>query len=169
MTQQTKAAPEKTVAPIPPAILEGIIAGHIAHDIESVTIRAASSPTKKDEVRPFDAFYALDLDGIVILSGGKLEAQTPTPEGKDERTEEQKRLGAADNFYYGRLLSVRQQERAKLEASIEGPEKAIDKTVKALMTGGMFGTEQEAREFVIAKLKANGSLAADYSYPGSAE
>ena len=167
MTAKTSAVPETTVAPIPPAILEGIVAGHISHDIEAVTIRAASSPTKKDESRKFDAFYALDLEGIAILSGGKLEAQTPAPEsGKDERTDEQKRLGAADHFNYGRLLSVRQNERSKLESAIEGPEKQIDKTVKALIAGGMFDSEQDARSFVIGKMKAKDALPADYSYPG---
>lgn len=167
MTAKTKVTPTETVNPIPPAILQGIVDGHISHDVESVTIRAASSPTKKDEVRKFDAFYALDLEGIAILSGGKLEAQTAAPEdGKDERTDDQKRLGAADHFNYGRLLSVRQTERAKLESAIEGPEKQIDKTVKALMAGQMFETEQEARAFVIGQMKKKGALPADYSYPG---
>ena len=168
MALVTGTKPEKTVSQIPAAILEGILGRHIAHAIEEVTIKAKTSPTKKDEARPFDAFYALDAEGMLLLSGGKMEPATPAPaEGKDERTEEQKAYGACDHFNYGRLLNVRQVERGRLEASIEGPEKSIAKLVKAMIDGGLAESESEAREEVIGRLKKKGQLAPDYVWSGS--
>lgn len=162
---ETKMTPTKTVKGLPEAILAAIVAGHVAHAIESVKIAAKTSPTGKDENQEFDALYALDAEGMALLSGGKIEAQTPKGEGKDERTAEQKKLGACDHFNYGRLLTVRQQVRADLEARIEGPEKAIDKLVKTNVDGGMFDSESDAREAIIARWKEQGKLPADYAYP----
>lgn len=162
----TGKSPERTVKGLPDSVLAAILAGHIGHDVETVTIGAKTSPTNKDEKQEFDALYALDAEGMAILSGGKIEAQTPKPtEGKDERTDEQKRLGACDHFNYGRLLSVRQNVRTDLEDRIAGPEKAIDKTVKANMDGGMFDSIEEAREFVIGKMLKAGRLPEGYTYP----
>lgn len=168
MVAITRALPEKSVAEIPAAVKQGILDGFISHQIEAVTITAKSSPTKKDETRQFDAFYALTIEGMAILSGGKFETQTPTPEGKDDRTDEQKRYGACDHYNYGRLLNVRQSERSKLETSIEGPEKQITKNVKNLLAGGMADSEQAAREMAITRMKALGNLPADYVWPGEA-
>lgn len=160
----TNATPERTVKQLPENILKAIQDGHIDHQIEKVTISAKSSPTGKDEVQEFDALYALDVEGMAILCGGKMEPKTAAPaEGKDERTDEQKRLGACDHFNYGRLLSVRQQVRADLESRIEGPEKQIEKLVKANLAGGMFESEAEARDFVVAQLKRQGKIPADYT------
>lgn len=163
----TKVTPERTVKELPAAILQGIVDGHIDHSIETVKITAKSSPTNKDESQEFDALYALDAQGMAILCGGKIEPQTQAPtEGEDTRTEEQKRLGACDHFNYGRILSVRQNVRSALETRLEGPEKSIEKTVKANLVSGMFETEAEAREFVITRLKATGKLPADYGVKG---
>lgn len=160
----TKQLPERTIKTLPEAIVAGILAGHIEHFIEKVTIKAATSPTKKDEAQEFDALYALDAEGMVILSGGKVEPKTAAPEsGKDERTAEQKALGACDHFNYGRLLGIRQNVRTDLESTLEGPEKSIEKAVKANMAAGLFDTEQETREFVVAQMKKNGKLPADYT------
>lgn len=170
MAQVTNAVPERTVKPLADAILQAIQAGHVSHDVEKVTISAKTSPTKKDESKEFDAFYALDAVGMSVLCGGKLVPQTAAPaEGKDTRTDEEKRLGACDHFNYGRILQVRQQVRAQLESEIEGPEKTIDKQVKALVAGGSFDSEQEAREFVVGQLKKKGAIPADYAYPGASE
>lgn len=169
MALVTGTVPATTVGQIPASILEGIRERHIAHAIEEVTIKAKTSPTRKDESRAFDAFYALDAEGMMILCNGKIEPATPTPaEGKDERSDEQKAYGACDHFNYGRLLNVRQVERGRLEASIEGPEKSIAKLVKAMIDGGLAETETEAREEVIARLKKKGQLAPDYVWAGSA-
>jgi hypothetical protein len=43
----------------------------------------------------------------------------------------------------------------------------IDKTVKSLLKGGLFGeTEQEVRQTIINRLKELGKLPADFIYPG---
>lgn len=163
MTAVTRELPAKTVKELPAAINDAIVAGHLSHEIETVTIRAASSPTKKDESREFDALYALDAEGMALLCGGKIEPQTAKPaEGDDNRTDEQKKLGACDHFNYGRILTVRQAVRSALETSLEGPEKAIAKLVKINMDGGMFDSEEEARNHVIARWKKDGKLPADY-------
>lgn len=167
MALVTKANPAETVGQIPKAILDGILAGHVAHAVEEVTIKAKTSPTKKDESRKFDAFYALDAEGMMILCNGKIEPATPTPAtGKDERSDAEKAYGACDHFNYGRLLNVRQVERGRLEASIEGPEKQIAKLVKQMVDGGLHENEGEAREEVIARLKKKGQLAPDYVWSG---
>lgn len=157
-------APERTIKTLPESILNGILAGHLGHQIEDVKISAKVSPTKKDEATEFDALYALTPEGMALLMGGKLEAQTPAPEdGKDERTDEQKRVGACDHFNYGRILSVRQAVRSNFETSLEGPEKSIAKQAKSLVDGGSFDNMDEAKAFVIDRLKKQGKLAADYA------
>ena len=153
---------------VPQPVIDGILNKHIAHAIEEVVIKAKTSPTKKDEARQFDAFYALDAEGMMILCNGKIEPATPAPaEGKDERTDEEKAYGACDHFNYGRLLNVRQVERGRLEASIEGPEKQIAKLVKAMIDGNLADNEQEARDEVITRLKKKGQLAPDYVWSGA--
>lgn len=157
----TKSLPSKTVETLPQAILDAIAAGHLDHTIAEVNISAKASPTKKDESRSFDSLMALDAEGMALLCSGKIETQTPKPaEGKDERTEFQKKLGACDHFNYGYDLRVRAQVRDALVTSIEGPEKTIEKLVKANVA--MFDTEAETREFVIARLKSKGTIPADY-------
>lgn len=159
----TKTLPASTVRELPESFKEGILAGHIDHQIEEVKIAAKSSPTGKDEVDKFDAFYALDADGMAIICKGKIEPKTEKPfEGEDTRTDVQKLIGACDHFNYGFNLSQRQAARSALETRIEGPEKSIEKAVKANMAAGMFDTESETREFVIGRMKAQGKLPADY-------
>lgn len=160
----TKQNPERTVKTLPEGIVAAILAGDLAHAVEKVTISEKVSPTKKEESREFDALYALTVNGMAILMGGKLDAQTPKPaEGKDERTEQERALGAADHFNYGRILNVRQNVRTALETDLEGPEKSIAKQAKSLVDGGSFETLAEATEFVIGRLKAQGKLAQDYA------
>jgi len=164
----TKAQPEKTVGTIPAAILEGILKGAVGHEIEEVKISAKTSPTHKDETRAFDAFYALDAEGMLILSGGKVAPSTPAPkEGKDERSDEERRTGACDHYNYGRLLQVRALERSRLETSIEGPEKTIIRLVKLGVEGGLYDNVTEGLETVIANMKKRGTIPADYEYKGA--
>jgi len=175
MALVTGVKPEKVIGQpgspgvIPANVLDGILGRHVAHAIEEVTIKAKTSPTKKDEARQFDAFYALDAEGMLLLSGGKMEPATPPPAGneKDTRTDAEKAYGACDHFNYGRLLNVRQVERGRLEASIEGPEKQIAKLVKAMIDGGLSENESEAREEVITRLKKKGQLDPEYVWSGA--
>jgi len=132
-------------------VLEAVEQGHIRTEQAAVTIRAKSSPTKKDEVQPYTAYFALTARGMSALCNGKIVPATPKPEtGKDERTDADKANGATDYFNYGFDLDLRQPIRVALEDSLAGPEKAIDKSVKSLVDGGLM-SESEAREFVIAQ------------------
>jgi hypothetical protein len=159
----TKTLPEKTVRELPEAIRQGIVDGHIDHQIESVKIAAKSSPTGKDEEESFDALYALDAQGMAILCNGKIEPKQDKPaEGEDTRTDEQRKLGACDHFNYGFILGVRQAVRARLESRLEGPEKSIEKAVKAGVAAGIYDSESEGREAVVATMKSKGKLPADY-------
>ena len=139
------------------AIRKGVASGDIIEDRKAkVTVRAKSSPTKKDEHQPYVAYFAKTGRGMALLCGGKVEPMTvKAEEGKDERTDAQKAAGACDYFNYGYDLDVRQPIRVKLEDSLAGPEKAIDKMVKQLVDGGLY-SEPEARAFVIERRKTQG-------------
>lgn len=133
------------------AIEAGITEGHITAVEDEVKIAAKSSPSGKDEIRKYRKLSAVDIDGMVLLCGGKVEAAKARPdEGKDERTDFEKESGVVDYFNYGFDLSVRSTERSRLAATLEGPEKAIAKAVKSLMDNAGFG-EEEARALVIAQ------------------
>lgn len=122
-----------------------------------VTIGAKSSPTGKDEAQPYAKLEAITVEGMAVLMGGKLNASTPAPaEGKDERTDDDKRSGAADHFNYGLDLNVRQQIRQKLGAELEGPAKTIKKAAEGLVAAGLYETFEEAQAAVVAQRKAKG-------------
>lgn len=145
--------PEKHRAMIEQAVKDG----HVVRKLSDVTIRAKSSPTKKDEVQPFYSYAAMNARGMAALNNGKIEPQTPKPEdGKDERTEDQKAFGACDYHNYGYDLDLRQPIRVALEDEIAGPEDAINKAVKQLVDNGLFKTPEMARSFVIERRKAEG-------------
>lgn len=138
-------------------IREAIKAGHIKAVNKVVTIRAASSPTKKDETWPYIAYEAQDAQGMAALCNGKLEPAKPKPEeGEDTRTDADKAGGACDFFNYGRDLGVKLLVRNKLASAIAGPEKAIEAAAKAMLAAELFATMDEAKAAVIAQRKAKG-------------
>lgn len=170
----TKTQPERTVSQLPQPILDAIVAGHLGHDVEAVTIAAKTSPSQKDEKREFDALYALDADGMSLLCGGKLEPQTSKEDlekaGIKEGTDEFKaarRNGACDHFNYGRILTVRATVRKALEESLEGFEKSIMKLAKTNLEGGMADTIEEARDAIVARWIKAQKLPADYVFPAN--
>ena len=140
-------------------ISAAIEAGHLrAVGLENVTIGKKVSPTGKDETQAYEKLQACDLEGMVILSGGKIEPATDKPEepAKDERTDEQKKTGACDHFNYGQDLAIRQQLRGVLAGDIEGPSKVIAKTAEGLVKAGVFDTQAEAVAFVKEQRTAKG-------------
>lgn len=170
----TKEKPARLVSTLPDAILDAIVAGHLGHVIEEVTIAAKTSPTGKDEKREFDALYAFDADGMSLLCGGKIEPQTEKAElekaGIKDGSAEFKaarRNGACDHFNYGRILTVRQTVRKALEESLEGFEKSIMKLAKTNLEGGMADTLDEARDAIVARWIKGGKLPADYVFPAN--
>ena len=155
------AIPKFMVVTLPELILSAIKNGDVSHVVSSVKVAAKTSPTKKEESRSYDELRAQNAAGMAAICGGKLEINTPPPaEGEDERTKDEKRLGAANHFNYGYDLARRAKTRAKLMTDLEGPDKAIAKAVKALVDADMFDTEDEAREHVLAKRKARADAAA---------
>lgn len=140
------------------AIRAAIEAGDVFTVPAKVTIRKQKSPTKRDEVQPFIAYFANTVAGAITLSGGKEEPSKDAPEtGDDTRTPAEKQLGACDHFNYGfGLKSYQNPIRGMLEDLIAGPEKQIAKLVKQLVDGKMADNEVEAREMVIASRKKKG-------------
>jgi hypothetical protein len=131
--------------------------GHLRYSEETVTIAAKSNATGKDISTTYGRFFALDVEGMAILSNGKLDASTPKPEeGKDERSEDQKANGAADHFNYGRDLAIRQKVRAALAEQAEGPAKVIARAADQLVKAGVFETIEEATASIKASRKAKG-------------
>lgn len=133
------------------AIQAAIDAGDIAASGEAVdvTIKADSSPTKKDEKQPYSKLVAITWEGMVLLSGGKAEPAHPRGDSKvDQRTEAESAKGAPDHFNYGLDLEVKRMLRRQLEVEISGPAKVIEKTAKMLFDQKMFGSLDLAREHV---------------------
>lgn len=130
-----------------------------AQGIPPETVKAAGLPTNKDGdiVVSVNIPVAQNAKGMAALCNGKIAPATAKPEtGKDERTDEQKAVGACDYFNYGVDLEIRQASRQGIMAKLESPEKAIEKMVKALVDGGLYETEAAAREYVVESRKAKG-------------
>lgn len=126
-------------------------------DAVDVTIKADSSPTKRDEKQPYAQLVAITWEGMVLLAGGKAEPQTPRGDAKvDTRTEAEASKGAPDHFNYGLDLEVKRMLRRQLETEISGPAKVIEKTAKLMFDAKMFGSLDLAREHVKAMRTAAG-------------
>jgi hypothetical protein len=125
------------------AVKAAVEAGNIIAVEASVEVSAKASPTGKDEKRSYTKLLAQNAAGMAAMMAGKIEPATARPtdeKGKpvdpDPRTPEQSAAGVCDAFNYGFDLWVRQEERPKLLATLEGPEKAIKASVKGLQAMG---------------------------------
>ncbi len=117
--------------------------------IVDVTIKAGAAGNAKDEAQPYEQLLGVTFDGMVLLSGGKQEPQTPRGDDKvDGRTDEQKAKGAPDHFNYGLDLEVKRTLRKQLETEISGPSKIIERTAKLLFEQKMFPSMDAARAHV---------------------
>lgn len=102
--------------------------------VTDVTISADKSPTKKAETQPYEKLEAISAEGMVLLSGGKLEPAVLRGDEKiDPRTAEDRIKGACDHYNYGLDLEVKRMLRKALENEISGPEKAIRKLAQAMV------------------------------------
>ena len=133
---------------------EQIIAAIEAGDIQTggvvdVTVKAGAVGNVKNEAQPYQQLQAITFAGMVLLSGGKEEPQTPRGDSKvDERTDAQRDKGAPDHFNYGLDLEVKRQLRKQLETEISGPSKIIERTAKLLFEQKMFASMDAARAHV---------------------
>lgn len=143
-------ADEKTVVTVPASderIPEGlrslVESGAITatEDKVTVAVKGKDEPAARDYVR----LTAVTIEGALALVDGRM---TKVAEG------ENKGNGVLDYFNYGYDLGVRSNERNKLLASLEGPEKAIERGVKGLVAAGI--PEAKAREIVIEQRQAAG-------------
>lgn len=143
-------ADEKTVVTVPasderiPEGLRGLVeSGAITatEDKVTVAVKGKDEPAARDYVR----LTAVTIEGALALVDGRM---TKVAEG------ENKGNGVLDYFNYGYDLGVRSNERNKLLASLEGPEKAIERGVKGLVAAGI--PEAKAREIVIEQRQAAG-------------
>lgn len=143
----------------PDQISAALEAGDIAEGgTVNVTIKAgALAGLTKDEAQPYEQLLAVTFDGMVLLSGGKQEPQTPRGEDtKDSRTDAEKAKGAPDHFNYGLDLEVKRALRKDLETAISGPSKAIEKAATALFANKLFPSLDAAREHVIGMRRSAG-------------
>jgi hypothetical protein len=126
--------------------------------VESGDLRAVDKKVvyEKKAFKTVTIYEALTGKGMAIYCHGKIVPQTPKPDsGDDTRTPEEKKIGACDLFNYSVDLGERARVRAQVETALEGPEKAIAKTVESLVENA--GMEKaEAYAFVIAQRKKTG-------------
>lgn len=127
--------------------------------IPAETVKASGLPTNSegDIILPIEVPEALTGKGMAALCNGKIVPQTPKPEdGKDERTDEQKAIGACDRFNYAVDLEFRTPGRAFIMGKLESPEKVIEKAAETFVAAGLFDTIEAAKAHVIEGRKAKG-------------
>jgi len=127
---------EQLEAQLTEMIEKAIAAGDVIRVDGMVEVSAKVSPNGKDASKAYDKLLAVNAKGMQALCNGKMAPATEKPEGKDERTEEQKAAGACDYFNYGYDLDVRAAVRQELIASLEGPEKTIKKAFDGMLLAG---------------------------------
>lgn len=128
---------------IPEAFRPLVESGAIVATEDEVKVeqKGKDEPAKRGYVR----LTAATIEGALALVGGRMNKVT---EGDDKGN------GVLDYFNYGFDLGVRSTERNKLLASLEGPEKAIERGVKGLVAAGI--PEATARAIVIEQRKVQG-------------
>lgn len=122
-----------------PLVASGAIVATL--DKVQVEVKGKDEPAKREYVR----LTAASIEGALALTGGRMNK---VAEG------DEKGNGVLDYFNYGYDLGIRSNERNKLLASLEGPEKAIERGVKGLIAAGI--PEATARTIVIEQRKAQG-------------
>lgn len=103
-------------------------------DEVTTTVKLADGKTK-EEKRPYLKLVAQTLKGATFLSESKSDVL----------------LG---HFNYAYDLGARNRERQALLATLEGPEKAIERGVKGMVAAGI--PESVARGIIIEQRKAQG-------------
>lgn len=142
-----------TDARIPESLRELVGSGAITATVDTVTAEQKGKEEKAS--REYLRLTAETIEGALALTGGRMVKVT---EG------DAKGNGVLDYFNYGFDLGVRSNERNKLLASLEGPEKAIERGVKGLVAAGI--ARDVAIGIVVGQLKSQGTVAADYTFAG---
>jgi hypothetical protein len=142
-------------------ISEQVKAGNIVAETKQVKISAKKSGTGKAEYWPFILYRAVQAQGMTALAKGKVVASKKLPDNYKDLDEKGKKIadaqfedGACDYFNYGYGLTITQPIRVLLASKIGGVDKEIAKQVAQVMKTGLFGTEDAAKDFVIAQRKS---------------
>jgi hypothetical protein len=144
-----------TFEQLPAELKAAVDAGDVSAIEDKVSISDKASPTGKGLERSYIRLGANTAKGMAVLNGGKINPASPKPEqGDDTRTDEQKANGACDYHNYGYDLDARAKIRAGMMTELEGPEKAINKAVKALVDAGM--PEDTARNIIVEQRRKAG-------------
>lgn len=130
---------ERIADALKPLVASGAIEATI--DKVKAEIKGKDEPATREYVR----LTAVTIEGALALVDGRM---VKVVEG------ENKGNGVLDYFNYGYDLGVRSNERNKLLATLEGPEKAIERGVKGLVAAGI--PEAKARAIVIEQRKEQG-------------
>lgn len=140
-------------ARVPEAYKALVDSGAISATVDKVSAEVKGREDKAE--REYVRLTAETIEGALALTGGRM---TKVTEG------DAKGNGVLDYFNYGFDLGVRSNERNKLLASLEGPEKAIERGVKGLVAAGI--ARDVAIGIVVGQLKAQGTVGADYTFAG---
>lgn len=128
---------------IPEALRPLVESGAIVATVDRVKVEIKGK--EEPAVREYVRLAAASIEGALAMVGGRMNR---VDEGDDKGN------GVLDYYNYGFDLGVRSTERNKLLASLEGPEKAIERGVKGLVAAGI--PEAKAREIVVEQRKLAG-------------
>ena len=140
-------------------ITDGIKAALEAGDIVTET---ATVKVNKVDV-PYTKYVALTVAGALAFCSGRMEPEYEKDDKGEpkvdpetgKRVEKRGSLSVLGEFNYGADLGVRATVRQRYLATQEGPEKAIEKAVKALTALGMDeATARSVAEAQAAKMAA---------------
>lgn len=141
--------------------------GKITREARVVRISAQTAGTEEDQLWPFYAYIPAGQKEAVVMSNNMARPRPWDSFDESEReklTEAQRKIaqtwGLVDYWAYGYYLQFTQPIRLMLSEKAGGPEKEIQKQVKLHMKSGLFDTEEEAREAVLAQRARRAAKAA---------
>jgi len=123
--------------------------GQVRATWSRVEVSAKKSPTGKGGKKSYVRLEALNGRGMSAICKGAIDPAAPRVEGQPKP-----QTGACDYFNYGSDLDRKAPVRAALMGVLEGPEKAVKKTVLGLLAAEM--SADEIRAFFKTAKKFNG-------------
>lgn len=114
-------------------------AGQVRATWSRVEVSAKKSPTGKGGKKSYVRLEALNARGMSAICKGVIDPAPAREEGQPKP-----QVGACDYFNYGSDLDRKAPVRASLMGTLEGPEKAVKKTVLGLLAAEMSADEIRA-------------------------
>jgi hypothetical protein len=131
------------------ALNNAIKAGQVRATWSRVEVSAKKSPTGKGGKKSYIRLEALNARGMSAICKGVMDPAPVRTEGQPKP-----QTGACDYFNYGSDLDRKAPVRASLMGLLEGPEKAVKKTVLGLLAAEM--SPEEIRTFLHSAKKFKG-------------